>query len=242
MSTQAERFSDTATVDYDSRKQARHIFRLTAMTEKPISVAESMSSRQDLQTYHNGSLNKNRTATTNGTSKSNGHPTTNGHSLQKSPFELNSQEVLRNGGRSLRLSNGVLIPALGFGTFAKEEWGGLTHKAVVSALNAGYRHLDCAWYYHNEDEVGSGLREFLIANPKVKRSDIFVTTKVWPHLLDPEDVSWSLMNSLENLQLDYVDAFLIHWPVAAEKTTNNEVKLGPDGKVCQCSHFHLSLD
>ena len=132
---------------------------------------------------------------------------------------------------NIKLNNGVSMPALGFGTYAKEGTDGEMHRAVVTALNAGYRHLDCAWYYRNEDEVGSALQEYLAANPSVKRSDVFVTTKVWPHLLEPEDVEWSLMNSLEKLQTDYVDCFLMHWGFAAEKTENNDVKIGTDGKV-----------
>lgn len=85
--------------------------------------------------------------------------------------------------------------------------------------------------YLNEGEVGSGLKEWLSRNPAVKRSDIFITTKVWPHLAEPKDVEWSLNNSLEMLGTNYVDCFLIHWPFAVEKTDDNKVKLGPDGKV-----------
>lgn len=64
--------------------------------------------------------------------------------------------------------------------------------------------------YLNEEEVGTGLREFLSKNPSIKRTDIFITTKVWPHLSEPEDVEWSLNNSLEMLGTNYVDCFLIH--------------------------------
>ena len=85
--------------------------------------------------------------------------------------------------------------------------------------------------YLNEDEVGDGLREWLSRNPSAKRSDIFITTKVWPHLSEPEDIEWSLNNSLEMLGTDYVDCFLVHWPFAVEKTEDNEVKLDSDGKV-----------
>lgn len=85
--------------------------------------------------------------------------------------------------------------------------------------------------YENEDEVGSALKVWLAANPTFKRSDIFITTKVWPHLMEPEEVEWSLTNSLENLGVDYVDAFLIHWPFACERTEDRRVKLGNDGKV-----------
>lgn len=134
-------------------------------------------------------------------------------------------------GPLLTLNNGVQMPALGFGTFANEGSKGETHKAVIHALNAGYRHLDCAWFYQNEEEVGSGIREFLSQNPSVKREDIFITTKVWNHLHEPEDVEWSLKNSLEKLHTPYIDAFLIHWPIAAERNADRSVKIGSDGKV-----------
>lgn len=134
-------------------------------------------------------------------------------------------------GPMLKLNNGVEIPALGFGTFANEGSKGETHKAVMHALNSGYRHLDCAWFYQNEDEVGTGVHEFLSKNSSVKREDIFICTKVWNHLHDPADVEWSLKSSLERLQTSYVDLFLVHWPIASEKHEDYTVKIGSDGKV-----------
>lgn len=142
----------------------------------------------------------------------------------------------------LPLSNGVKIPALGFGTFANEGVKGETHKAVVHALRAGYRHLDCAWFYQNEDEVGSGIREYMAEDPSLKREDLFICTKVWNHLHEPDEVEWSLKNSLEKLQTGYIDLFLIHWPIAAEKEDNNNVKIGADGKVrFLFLPFHLQI-
>ncbi|PYI18609.1 aldo/keto reductase family protein [Aspergillus japonicus CBS 114.51] len=133
-------------------------------------------------------------------------------------------------GKTFTLSNGVKIPAVGFGTFASEGSKGETYDAVTAALNIGYRHLDCAWFYLNEDEVGQAVKDFLKKNPSVKREDIFICTKVWNHLHRPEDVEWSVNNSLEKLQLDYIDLFLVHWPIAAEKETQEKPKIGPDGK------------
>ncbi|CAI7666834.1 unnamed protein product [Penicillium bialowiezense] len=133
-------------------------------------------------------------------------------------------------GQTLTLSNGVKMPAVGFGTFASEGSKGETYAAVTAALNTGYRHLDCAWFYLNEDEVGEGIRDFLKSNPSVKRSDIFVTTKVWNHLHRREDVLWSVNNSLERMGLDYIDLFLVHWPIASEKETQEKPKIGADGK------------
>lgn len=134
-------------------------------------------------------------------------------------------------GKTFKLSNGVVIPGVGFGTFASEGSPGETYRAVKKSLEVGYRHLDCAWFYQNEDEVGDGLRDFLKENPSVKRSDIFICTKVWNHLHRPEDVRWSIEDSLKKLKTDYIDLFLLHWPIAAEKDGQEKPKIGPDGKV-----------
>jgi len=132
--------------------------------------------------------------------------------------------------RAYTLNNGVKIPAVGFGTFANEGAKGETYRAVRKALEVGYRHLDCAWFYLNEDEVGDALHDFLASNPQVGRSDIFVCTKVWNHLHEPEDVEWSLRDSCTKLRVDYVDLFLVHWPIATEKNPDRTPKLGHDGK------------
>lgn len=135
--------------------------------------------------------------------------------------------------KTYTLNNGVTIPAIGFGTFANEGAKGETYAAVTKALDVGYRHLDCAWFYQNEDEVGDALSDFLARTPSLTRKDIFLCTKVWNHLHAPEDVAWSLANSCAKLKTDYIDLFLVHWPIAAEKVPNDpshSVQLGPDGK------------
>lgn len=133
-------------------------------------------------------------------------------------------------GTTYKLNNGVEIPAVGFGTFASEGAKGESYKAVQVALKTGYRHLDCAWFYQNEGEVGEAVRDFLKENPSVKREDIFICTKVWNHLHEPEEVKWSLNNSLENFGLDYIDLFLVHWPIASEKDDKNMPKLNEKGQ------------
>ncbi|KAH7380076.1 NADP-dependent oxidoreductase domain-containing protein [Pyrenochaeta sp. MPI-SDFR-AT-0127] len=132
--------------------------------------------------------------------------------------------------KAFKLSNGVSIPAVGFGTFANEGSKGETYTAVTHALKTGYRHLDCAWFYQNEEEVGDAVRDFLAQNSNVTRKDIFICTKVWNHLHEPEEVKWSLNSSLEKLKMDYVDLFLVHWPIAAEADEKHMPKLGDDGK------------
>jgi diketogulonate reductase-like aldo/keto reductase len=136
-------------------------------------------------------------------------------------------------GVAFKLNNGVSMPGVGFGTFANEGAKGQTYAAVIHALRAGYRHLDCAWFYLNEEEVGEAVKDFLKEGTSVKRSDLFICTKVWNHLHEKDEVKWSLEDSLKKLQVDYVDLFLIHWPIAVEKDTNAGPKIGPDGKVDQ---------
>merc|ERR1712087_121751 len=72
-------------------------------------------------------------------------------------------------GTTYKLNNGVEIPAVGFGTFASEGAKGESYKAVQVALKTGYRHLDCAWFYQNEGEVGEAVRDFLKENPSPRR-------------------------------------------------------------------------
>ncbi|KAI8937258.1 Glycerol 2-dehydrogenase (NADP(+)) [Plenodomus lindquistii] len=132
--------------------------------------------------------------------------------------------------KTFTLSNGVVVPAVGFGTFANEGSSGETYAATTHALEAGYRHLDCAWFYQNEREVGDALHDFLAKTPSLKRSDITICTKVWNHLHEPEEVEWSFNNSLKEMRLDYIDLFLVHWPIAAVSDADHKPKLGADGK------------
>jgi 2,5-diketo-D-gluconate reductase B len=99
-----------------------------------------------------------------------------------------------------------LIPKIGFGTWRLD--GRACEDGVADALAAGYRHVDTAAMYENEDEVGRGLRG-------VERSELWVTTKVWHDQLEPRRVRASCERSLRRLGLDYVDLLLIHWPNAA---------------------------
>lgn len=103
------------------------------------------------------------------------------------------------------LNNGAKIPQLGFGTWKLQ--GQDARNAVGWALEAGYRHLDTATIYGNEQEIGRAIRESGVA-----REDLFITTKLWNG--DHDDPDAALRTSLEKLQLDYVDLYLIHWPVS----------------------------
>ena len=103
------------------------------------------------------------------------------------------------------------IPALGFGTLIPDS--SVTITATKDALQAGFRHFDCAERYRNEGEVGEVLSAALAAGTVV-REDIFVTTKLWNTNHRPERVGPALKDSLDRLGLDYVDLYLMHTPFA----------------------------
>jgi alcohol dehydrogenase (NADP+) len=106
---------------------------------------------------------------------------------------------------------GGQIPALGFGTLIPDPV--VTISATRSALEAGFRHFDCAERYRNEREVGEALQAGLAADG-IKREDIFVTTKVWNTNHRPERVEPAFQGSLERLRINYLDLYLIHTPFA----------------------------
>ncbi len=102
-------------------------------------------------------------------------------------------------------ANGANMPALGFGTWDLE--GDVARKNVASAIGMGYRHIDTAFVYNNETEVGQGIRD-----SKVPRDSIFLTTKIWSDYLAEGDLQSHAEQSLKRLGTDYVDLLLIHWP------------------------------
>lgn len=106
---------------------------------------------------------------------------------------------------------GGYIPALGFGTLIPDP--AVTVSATRDALEAGFRHFDCAERYRNEREVGEALQAGLAAGG-IARQDIFVTTKLWNSNHRPERVAPAFEASLDRLRLDYLDLYLIHTPFA----------------------------
>lgn len=109
--------------------------------------------------------------------------------------------------KTYTLNNGVVMPAFGLGTFRVEP-GESAYDTVLTALKIGYRHIDTAIMYGNESDVGKAIRD-----SGIKRSEIFVTTKLAKHYLGDETlIRKAIDESLERLNIGYVDLLLIHWP------------------------------
>ncbi|KAJ8924074.1 hypothetical protein NQ315_006855 [Exocentrus adspersus] len=109
----------------------------------------------------------------------------------------------------IKLYNGYTIPTIGLGTYKSKPCE--VEEAVKYSIDIGYRHIDCAWFYANEKEIGEALRAKIVEGV-VKREELFITTKLWNNFHDKENVVPMLKESLKYLQLEYVDLFLIHWP------------------------------
>jgi len=115
---------------------------------------------------------------------------------------------------TIRFHNGYEMPTIGLGTY--KSTGGDAERSVKDAIDVGYRHIDTAFFYGNEVEVGSAVRQ-KIAEGKIKREDIFITTKLWSIFHDPDQVEKAFQRSFDDLNLDYIDLYLIHFPVAFQR-------------------------
>ncbi|CRK42195.1 hypothetical protein BN1723_018976, partial [Verticillium longisporum] len=129
-------------------------------------------------------------------------------------------------GRSFKLNSGHSIPAVGLGTW--QSGPNEVARAVEHALRHGYRHIDAAAVYDNEEEVGAGIKA-----SGVPREEIFLTSKLWNTHHKAEDVEEALDQSLADLGTDYVDLYLIHWPVSFSKPAEKKQRfpLAADGGV-----------
>ncbi|XP_049869183.1 aldo-keto reductase family 1 member B1-like [Pectinophora gossypiella] len=112
---------------------------------------------------------------------------------------------------SVKFNNGLSCPILGLGTWQSEP--GAVAQAVTVAIDAGYRHIDCAHLYGNEREVGQAIRE-KIKQGHVIRENLFITSKIWNTYHRPDLVEKAVRTSLDDLGVTYLDLYLIHWPMA----------------------------
>eukprot|EP00736_Rhodelphis_marinus_P007175 Rmarinus@m.7110 len=129
---------------------------------------------------------------------------------------------------TFELNTGAKLPAIGLGTWNSAP--GEVGAAVTTALEAGYTHIDCAYCYQNEKEVGEAFSK-AFGSGKVKREDVFVTSKLWLNHTDPADVVVGCKQTLSDLQLDYLDLYLLHWPVKIRSGQNIKDMIKPEDLV-----------
>ncbi|SMD33021.1 alcohol dehydrogenase (NADP+) [Reichenbachiella faecimaris] len=116
--------------------------------------------------------------------------------------------------KTYSLNNGDQMPALGLGTWKSEP--GEVYKVIRTAISVGYRHFDCAYIYQNEVEIGAALNDAIMTG-EVNREELWITSKLWNTHHKQDEVNECLKITLKSLQLDYLDLYLVHWPVAHHK-------------------------
>jgi len=130
-------------------------------------------------------------------------------------------------GPYVKLASGYEMPVVGLGTWKAPA--GVTAEAVETAIRAGYRSIDTANDYNNEPEIGEAIKK-CIAEGLVKREDLFIQSKLWQANHRPEHVEVDIAETLKDLQLDYVDSYIIHWPMACP-SSGKQAAVRKDGAI-----------
>ena len=133
------------------------------------------------------------------------------------------------------LNSGDKIPVFGLGTWQSKP--GEVRSAVKHAINVGYRHIDGAALYFNEAEVGQGIKDALTDKPSLKRKDLFIVSKLMMPDMNPKYVEQACKQTLSDLGLEYLDLYLMHWPIAWKYND----KKGP-GKLARNADGSVPLD
>uniref|UniRef100_A0AC34RH19 NADP-dependent oxidoreductase domain-containing protein n=1 Tax=Panagrolaimus sp. JU765 TaxID=591449 RepID=A0AC34RH19_9BILA len=138
---------------------------------------------------------------------------------------------------TVKMTNGLELPLFGYGTWQAQDEQQLK-TALKVALESGYRLIDTAYAYGNEQIIGEVLQEFYKSG-KLKREDVFITTKLPPFNHHPENVPKSVDEQLKKLQTDYIDLFLIHTPCPNKGTPTNLFQLDSNGQVIEDPVDHI---
>ncbi|MCC4373476.1 aldo/keto reductase [Limosilactobacillus reuteri] len=128
---------------------------------------------------------------------------------------------LTNINSTFNLNNGVKIPCVGYGTFRTPA--AVAEQAVKEAIETGYRHIDTAAVYGNEEAVGKGIKD-----SEIKREDLFVTSKLWNTNRGYEQTKKAFQETLDRLQMDYLDLYLIHWPANEKQFGDDAAKINAE--------------